>query len=254
MPRLRGVLLFFLLAGAVVVSACKKEPPRTVLQPLDFEQPESDGSTFDPDSIVSESVAFTDSEALDAKAIQSFLAKTPYGRSSFLGTYQSNGVRAAGALVSVARQHRINPIVFLVFAEAMQGLVGERDYPFPPERVEYVFRCGCLDSKNCIPDLAGFDRQIDCLGRALRASLDEIKANRTTMSGWGPDVASVTLDSRKVTPDSDATAALYEFLPIVAEGKEGGTWMLWNLWNLYTDALGYVAPASGADGSWISDR
>ncbi|MBX3202780.1 MAG: hypothetical protein KF894_31935 [Labilithrix sp.] len=251
MPRaLRSLLLF--AAGALVALACGEEPATTVLQPLDFTKPEGEAGDFDRNGIV-ESAAFTDSETLDRQSVQRFLGKTPYGRPSFLETYQSNGVRAADAIMQASRQYRLNPLVFLVFAEVTQGLVGERTYPFPPDRVEYVFGCGCLQAKNCLPTLAGFDRQVDCLGRALRAAIDEIKANEMTATGWGPDVVSVTLDNLKVTPVDDATAALYDRTPRVAEGEVGGTWIFWNVWNHYTVALDYIGPIGFADGRWIGE-
>ena len=37
------------------------------------------------------------------------------------------------------RSVRITPFGFWVFGQPTQGLVGERTYPFPPQRVEYVF-------------------------------------------------------------------------------------------------------------------
>jgi hypothetical protein len=249
---LRSVLTLGLVSGLLVVSACGDDPPVTVLQPLDFAKPEGEVGPFDRNSIV-DPLAFTDSESYDVAAVQQFLRMTPYGRPSFLETYQSNGVRAADAIVNVARQYRINPLVFLVFAQTTQGLIGERNYPFPPERVEYVFRCGCLQAKECLPALAGIDRQMDCLGRALRASIEEIRANETTSTGWGPDVVSLTLDNLKVTPDSDATAALYNRTPRVAEGQAGGTWIFWNVWNQYAEALGYFGPIGGGDGRWLGE-
>ncbi len=252
MSSLRGLLLFVSLAGAIVVSACGEDETATVFQPLDLQQPEGEVLEFDRNSVV-DPASFTDSETLDVATIQRFLGKTPYQRPSFLGTYQSNGVRAADAIISAARQYRINPLVFLVYAQITQGLVGERNYPFPPDRVEYVFRCGCLQANSCLPAFAGFDRQVDCLGRALRTAIDEIKANDQTTSGWGPDIVSTTLDNLKVTPANDATAALYDRTPRVNEGQPGGTWIFWNVWNLYALALDYVGPLGFTDGHWIGE-
>lgn len=249
---LRSLLRLILVAGVIALSACGEDPPPTVLQALDFAKPEGEADEFDHDLIV-DPAEFTDSETLDVAAVQRFLAKTSYQRPSFLSTYQSNGVRAADAIVRAARQYRINPLVFLTYAQITQGLVGERNYPFPPERVEYVFQCGCLQAKNCLPVLAGFDRQVDCLGRALRAALDEIKANETTTNGWGPEVTRLTLDGVKVTPSNDATAVLYSRTPRVAEGAADGTWIYWNVWKHYVVALDYFGPIGAADGRWIGE-
>lgn len=252
-PCSRGLLLFTSVVGAIVVSACGEDPPTTVLQSLDFKKLEEEVEPFDRNAVIHDPAEFFDTETLDVGAVQRFLGKTPYERASFLETYQSNGVRAADAIISAARQYRINPLVFLVFAQVTQGLVGERSYPFPPDRVEYVFRCGCFQGENCLPALAGFDRQLDCLGRALRTAVDEIKAHEQTTAGWGPEIASVTLDNIKVTPANDATAALYDRTPRVAVGQAGGTWIFWNVWNLYASKLAYAGAFGSSDGRWIGE-
>lgn len=241
-----------LTVGVVAIAACSSDPETGVLQAADTSKPEGEIPPFDRNTIV-DSASFLDVETIDVSAIQRFLSKTPYSRPSFLETYQSNGVRASDAILKSARQYGINPIVFLVFAEATQGLVGERNYPFPPERVEYVFGCGCLQADNCLPNLAGFDRQVDCLGHALRTAIDDMKISETTASGWGPDHTSTTLDGVKVTPTNEVTAALYDRTPRVNEGQAGGTWIFWNIWNLYTPKLEYSGPVGSVAGRWIGE-
>lgn len=254
MFRVRHVLFPILLVMAVVAVACSTEQDTgKVLQDLDFEQPEGAEEPFDRNDIL-ETAAFVDVESIDVRRIERFLSKTPYQRPSFLETYQSNGVRAADAIMRAARKHRINPLVFLVFAQTTQGLIGERHYPFPPWRVEYVFGCGCLQGGNCLPELAGFDRQVDCLGRTLRDALDAIAAEKATPSGWGPEITSTTLDGPKVTPANEATAVIYDRRPFVGEGKPGGAWIFWNVWQIYAFEIDYYGPLDGApiDG-WIGD-
>lgn len=244
--------LFSFAVALLVMAACSEDPPKGVLQPADVQKPEGYEAGFDPNLLV-ESAIFTDSETLSVESVQRFLAKTPYERPSFLETYQSNGVRAADAIIGVARRYKINPLVFLVYAQITQGLIGERTYPFPPERIEYVFNCGCLQPKNCLPALAGFDRQLDCLGRSLRAALDEIAANGITTSGWGPETTSKTLDNVDITPVNDATAALYDRTPRVDEGKQGGTWIFWNVWNSYSFKIDYGGPSGIRGDRWIGE-
>jgi hypothetical protein len=248
-----GRILTVILGAVLAAPACSEEPRGTVLQDLDFEKPKGLEAPFEKNKII-DKASFTDIDSIDANAIQKFLGKTAYDRASFLETYQSNGVRASDAIARAARQYRINPIVLLVYAQTVQGLIGERNYPFPPERIEYVFRCGCLQSGNCLPDLAGFDRQVDCLARSLRVALDEIAAGGRTVSGWGPEKTSTTLDGQKVTPENDATAAIYNQTPYVNEGKDGGSWVFWNVYNLYIPLLDYSGPIGpGAGGRWIGE-
>jgi hypothetical protein len=248
----------FLVVAAIVAlgaftGACKSSAGMGVLQAADFGAGEA-GAKFDPNNVIDDG-AFTDIESINATKVQKFLHRGPYDHPSFLETYQSNGVRASDAIASSALNYRINPLVFLVFAEMMQGLIGELNYPFPPERVEYVFRCGCLQTGNCLENLAGFDRQVDCLGRQLRAALDEIKSSHTqrTVSGWGPKVATTSMDDISVTPANQSTAALYDQIPRVNQDGAGGTWLFWNIWQLYAPKLDYAGPVGSIDGRWIGE-
>jgi hypothetical protein len=254
MLRFRSALLFVIaLVALALAPACAKEEPAGLLQPKDLTKPTGLEADFDKNNIL-DTASFTDSEAVDAAVLQKFLHKTIYDRATFLETYQSNGVRAADAIATAGRQYRINPLVLLVFTQVLQGLVGEQNYPFPPERVEYVFRCGCLQGSNCMAELAGFNRQVDCLARSLRVALDQITQKGSTAAGWGIDTTSLTLDSEKVTPTTEATAAIYDRLPKVAAGGEGGTWVFWNVYNQYALAMDYVGPVGGgAGGGWIGD-
>ena len=265
MSVVRVARVVVLLGVATALApACKNTTGNGFYQDLDFQPPKlrDDGSSgsdptaapkFDRNNIV-DTATLTDYLALDATLIRKFIHRTPYDRPSFLDTYESNGVRASDAIARAARTYRINPLAFLVAAQGTQGLIGEANYPFPPERVEYVFRCGCLQGTDCLPAQAGFDRQVDCLGRELRAALDAVTNQDVTEGGWGKDKTSVTLDNLKVTPGSEATAAIYDRNPRVAEGSAGGSWFFWNLFNIYALNADYSGPVGGSSGgSWIGD-
>ncbi|MBL8610848.1 MAG: hypothetical protein JNL38_26135 [Myxococcales bacterium] len=246
---LRLVLVSLVLA---IVVACSSDPPSTFLQASDLELAEG-SPDFDPNNLV-DTPSFVDWQALDAVQVQTFLAKSPYDRLSFLETYQSNGVRANDAIVRAARTYRINPIVLLVRLQMTQGLVGSRDYPFPTDRVEYVFRCGCTAPKKCDSAFAGLDRQLDCMARAMREALDAIGAQGQTSGGWAPENPSITLDGVKITPANEATAVLYQILPRVANRAAGGNWLFWNLYQIYSLAIGYAGATDGGTGdAWVGD-
>ena len=258
MLSVRKHLVAIVLTGAVGVSTgtstgCAKASPEvTVLQSEDLSTV-PDGPKFDPNEIV-DLGSFTDAFGLDATQVQNFLVHSPYKRPSFLETYQSNGIRAVDAIVKVAQKYRLNPLVFLVRLEMAEGLVGEQFYPFPPARVEYVFNCGCSGPSTCAPALAGLDKQLDCLGRSLRTSLDEITAGGQTSGSWGPGKEQRTVDGKKVTPADASTAALYQYTPVVGSGKTGN-WLFWNIWQNYATALDYQAPSGGGGGptAWVGD-
>jgi hypothetical protein len=262
MSAVRGLCLLLLVGASLALApACKKDPDKGFFQDQDFLPPKgsegAEAAVFDKNN-VADTAALEDFEALDATLIQQFLHRTPYDRPSFLETYQSNGTRASDAIARAARTYRINPLAFLVAAQGTQGLIGEVNYPFPPERVEYVFRCGCLQGTDCLPELAGFDRQIDCLGRQLRQALEQINTGEETTGGWAKDKTSLTLDNQKVTPANAGTAVVYDRSPRVAEGAAGGTWFFWNLFNVYAAGApggGYSGPVGGgAGGAWVGDK
>ena len=236
--------------AALVVPACKSSSVAATL-PADDMKPTG---KFDRNNLI-DLATMTDVESLTSVAVQNFFAHNPYNASSFLETYQSNGVRAVDAIIAAARTYRINPLVFLVYAEMTQGLMAERTYPFPPERVEYVFGCGCIAQNDCLPALAGFDRQVDCLGQQLRQSLEAIAngGSQRTNAGWGPNITSTTLDGLKVTPEDAATAAFYDRTPRVNPSARDGTWLLWSILQLYENKLQYSGPVGAVDGRWIGD-
>lgn len=241
------------IAATALAPACHESGGASpVLQPDDLQ--ENDGGSFDPNEILDPD-SMQDQQALDESSIEQFLQHTPYGPPSFLATYASHGLTAAAAVAQVAQKYALNPLVLLVRAEMDQGLLGAQYYPAPPSRVEYAFGCGCSAPGQCDADYAGFDVQVDCLGAALRASLEQIRAGGTTDGGWGPNVTSTTLDDQQVTPADASTAALYQYTPLVAVGQPGGNWLFWNIWQNYANALGYAPPPSGTTGpsAWIGD-
>ncbi len=237
--------LFVVPVALALAPACARDEAGTVLQADDLIPTDV---PFDKNLIVENTAALTDPYALP-EGVAEFLRKTPYKRPSFLAAYQSNGVPAAEAIQRAAEVHQINPLVILVRAQMEQGLIGQQYYPFPPARVEYVFRCGCSGDK-CDPALGGFDRQVDCLARTIRESLTQACGTaRTTAGGWGVGRTAVTVDGVSVTPGNEATAALYQYMPWVLEGS-GGNWLFWNLWQKYSIWTGYAGAFSDR---WIGD-
>jgi hypothetical protein len=229
--------------AAIAATACTNAPAAPgVLQSSDLV---AAGGTFSAGEIV-DLASFTDATGIAAGSVQSFLEATPYG-ASFLATYSSNGIRADVAIMQASARYTLNPLVFLVAAEEAQGLVGLAAYPASPGRVEYVFNCGCATAQaSCDPAKAGFDVQVECLANSLRASLDAVAATGHTDGGWTPGSPLLTLDGVSVTPADASTAAIYQYIPTVAFGKAGGTWLFWNLWKKYAAALKYAGGGGSA--------
>jgi hypothetical protein len=241
--------VFAVLACGSLTACSKSASEFSLLQSQDLV---ANGAPFDASEIVA-APPMQDQQGLLLAEVQAFLKRPPYGPPSFLADYSSNGLSAAEAIVAGAQRYALNPLVFLVRAQMDQGLVGTNNYPLPGTRVEFAFGCGCTSPGTCDETYAGFDVQVDCLGAALRDSLDQVAATGATAGGWGPRKTSTTRDKVPVTPLDDSTAALYQYTPVVARGESGGNWLFWNLWQNYAMALGYAAPPSGLPSAWIGD-
>jgi hypothetical protein len=238
--------------GGMALTSCGTSGGEwSLLQSSDLD---SNGAPFHADEIL-DSRSMQDPGGLMSSDVQAFLQRPPYGAPSFLSDYTSNGLSASDAIVSAAQRYALNPLVFLVRAQMDQGLLGSPDYPWPSTRVEYAFGCGCSAPGVCDAAYGGFDVQVDCLGAALRDSLDQIAVAGSTTGGWGPGATTTTRDGVTVTPQDDSTAALYQYTPVVAQGKVGGNWLFWNLWHKYATDLEYSAPstAGGGPATWIGE-
>jgi hypothetical protein len=244
-------------ALVALAMACSCEAgPAWVWPVADFADP---GIPFDPNTLIDSTASLTDPTSLPlASSVQSFLMQSPYGGSSFLATYASNGVSAAQAITNAASSYQLNPLVILARAEMDAALVSESTYPTPSSRVEYAFGCGCAvapSPKNptptCDPAFAGFDKQVDCFARTLRSYLDSACGPaQATAGGFAKGRASSTLDGVSVTPANEATAALYQYTPLVSQGVAGGNWFFWSLYQKFAQAASYP----GAIGqSWVGD-
>jgi hypothetical protein len=212
------------------------------------------GLPFDPNTIIDQTASLTDNQALPQSVVQTFLMQTPYGGSSFLATYASNGVSASTAIQNAATTYQLNPLLFLVRAEIDQALISQASYPAPASRVEFAFGCGCdvtpsplNPSPKCDPALAGFDKQVDCLARTMRGYLDAVCGTaQVTAGGWAMGVQKTSLDGVSITPYNEGTAALYQYAPLVLVNQQGGNWLFWNVYQLFASALSY--PGAYIDG------
>lgn len=250
-----------LAAGCAALAACGSSSDGTAappfLDPSDINRAGADESPFDPVTSLVVPSDFTDPSAVrDIATVQRFFERTPYGRRSFLETYSSNGVSAAGAVLAAAVKYRINPIVLLVRMQMSQGLVGLATYPEPSTRVEYVFECGCDGRGNCIPEMAGLDRQVECLAARLRSYLTQISESpdQVTYGGWGPDLPAITLDGVTVTPPDESSSALYQLDPVYGEKGKRGAWLFYRMYLSYSRSFGYSGSIDPElSGGWIGE-
>ncbi len=202
---------------------------------------------FDKNDVLTDG-ELTDSGALDVTLVQAFLNKNPYGWKSVLATYTTGGKTAAQAIVDAAKAHGINPIVVLTRLQLEQSLIGKETAT--QKALDYAMGCGCPDNQQCNPAYKGFGKQVDCMAARFRSYLDDLGDGGTTVAGFGVGKGKKTLDGYTVTPENQATAAIYTYTPWVSSAKNHR-----KIWALFADTVGYDGPlpvipdgASGAGG------
>lgn len=247
-----------LVTGALAACGGDDPAPPTVLDPTDISVDTSGEFTFDETTSLVALPDFTDPAAVrEISAVQRFFERTPYNRRSFLATYSSNGVTAAGAVLSAALKYGINPIVLLTRLQMAQGLVSADVYPDDSARVEYAFQCGCDGVGTCLPELAGLDRQLECVSARLNSYLQQIQdsVEGVTFGGWGEGQPALTLDGVEVTPADRSSAALYQFDPVYGEkDKLGGAWVFYRIYIKYSRAFSYSGSIDPSiTGKWIGE-
>ena len=233
------------IALLTALAGCEVPGADLVHDPLDYEEIEAgdgkaDGvlSAFHASRVVSDD-AFFHVDAMSAAEVQGFLERTPYGRRSFLaGERLASGELLSAALIRVAREHELSPLVLLVTLQKEAGLVSASSAP-SRQRVDYAFGCGCPDGRGCSSAYRGLDKQLDCAADRLRAFADDLEGGGATISGWKPGRPKRALDGVSVTPANRATAVLYTYTPWILRGT-GGNWLFWNIWKRYSTHLGYA--------------
>jgi hypothetical protein len=254
----RSILGTFAALAALSVVACAAAPT---------EEAESSDSAlasrpYDKNLVVYDA-AFADvsMNAPDVAKIQAFLDTTPFRNffllrtTSPLAAYRDGGKLASEILVDVAREHRINPLALLVALEAESSLVSATD--LDEERMKVAFRCVCPGTAACQanPDrFVGFTKQAACYAGTMRKALDAQSEGRSTEKGWKRGAPKETGDKPApllVTPRSFATAALYDWSPVVgrAGGGDralGGTSNWYALWTRFGTAIEYEGPTAAS--------
>ena len=143
-------------------------------------------------------------------------------KGSYLATFMESDRLAAQIITEQAAVHNINPVYILARIETESGGVRSAE----PIHVEKATGCGCPDGSGCDPLLAGFANQVDCAANLMRRYWNDLEGKGLTVSGWQVGVQKMTFDPCWVTPQNNATAALYTYTPWVgAYAEQCGTSM-----------------------------
>lgn len=184
---------------------------------------------------VAETDEITDYNAMTVAEVQAFLENNPYGWTSVLANYSSNGKSAAQGIVDAAHTYQINPLAILTRTQLEQSLIGKSTAS--SKALNYAMGCGCPDNKPCNPAYKGFDKQVSCMASKYRSYLDDMANGGTTIAGWGVGITKKTLDKYYITPENEATALMYTYTPWRYAQKAHG-----KIWALYTQYVGYTGP------------
>ncbi len=233
----------------------------------------ADLSRFDPGLIITDR-SFTDSRAMDAGQIQSFLDAraascvagrdgTPCLRTARFDTatraaddrcrggYQgASGESAAQIIAKVAVACSISPRVILVTLQKEQGLVTASGTSLTASRYRSAMGFGCPDTAACDSRYYGFFNQVyqaawQFQNYALNPTRYAHRAGATAQVRFHPDA---TCGSSPVRIANQATASLYNYTPYqpnaaaLAAGYGTGdacsSYGNRNFWSYYTDWFG----------------
>jgi hypothetical protein len=221
------------LALLLAVASCATaDPPSSDSEPSDYDPVDWSGdkadatglpATFDRNTIITENV-FWAPNAVTGDAVQAFLESSPYGTRSWLASATIGGARFSDAVVLIAQQNGIDPVVLLARAQVESSLVSSTVKP-SNSRIAAALGCGCPDAGGCTDSDLGLGQQLRC-GAMTMAARDVDSQDGT--GGWLAHHARTTDDHYRIVPANDATAAMYAYTPWVLPGR-GGNWLVWNV-------------------------
>ncbi len=204
--------------------------------------------SFDKNYIISDA-EMTNKSSMTKGEVRSFLSS----KGSALATHKTTDVDGKQRYVSdiisnVSKRYELNPMLFLVLAQKESGAVTSSRVTTSMEN--WILGFGYCDS--CTAKQAatykGIANQFDSAGWQFRNRyLADLESRGTTRSGWAPGKTKTTADGIAVTPQNNATAALYTYNPWVGaygggDRRYGANSLfskLWQEWNITTENINY---------------
>ncbi len=196
--------------------------------------------TFDKNFLISDG-ELENATYLSMNGIQNFLAE----RSSILASTEATDLdgetrSVAGIIKNAAAKYTLNPMMFLVMAQKESSAVTAQSMSYAIENWILGYgRCDSCSEEQAAP-YRGIAKQFDSAGSRIRNGyLADLEGGGTTISGWAVGRTKTTIDGIEVTPQNNATAALYTYNPCV--GAYGGGYSqfgcnsafqkIWQDWN-----------------------
>lgn len=197
-----------------------------------FMIPQSGHAAFNPNFIISDR-DFTNVYGMVGDAIQRFLNEQTGVLNTLIVEDVDGATKSAAEIVKrVSNQFLINPQAILVMLQKEQSLVTD---PSPSQNqldwaTGYGVCDGCSTGDGAIARFRGFAKQVDSMAQQFRLGyLADLERTGKTQTGIGPG-KTVLIDAISVTPENQATSALYTYTPHL-EGNQN-FWRIWNEWFL----------------------
>ena len=202
------------------------------------------GANFDPNFVISDAEA-TETQSFDAEGVQAFLEAQGSGLANYTAIDTDGASRRASDIIyNAAVRNRVSPRFLLALLQREQSLVTD---PSPSQKqLDWATGFGVCDSCSMDdPSLAkykGFATQVENAAADFRSFMD---------NGGQRAVGQATaIDGIPVTPETNATACLYDYTPHL--NAQENFWLVWQRYFIRRYPSGTLATAAPAiAGTWL---
>jgi hypothetical protein len=199
---------------------------------------------FDPNFVISDAEA-TETQSFDAEGVQAFLEAQGSGLANYTAIDTDGASRRASDIIyNAAVRNKVSPRFLLALLQREQSLVTD---PSPSQKqLDWATGFGVCDSCSMDdPSLAkykGFATQVENAAADFRSFMD---------NGGQRAVGQATaIDGIPVTPETNATACLYDYTPHL--NAQENFWLVWQRYFVRRYPSGTLATAAPAiAGTWL---
>ncbi len=205
---------------------------------------------FNAENIISDE-EILNQNAMSLTEIDAFLrAKGGYIANYIVTDPNGLTMSAAQAIYDRAINNHVNPQFILVLLQKEQSLI--EDTSPTQSQLDWAAGYGCPDGGGCNERWRGLWKQINSASLQFRDYMDNPQLYRYR-AGQTYTITNTGRDPMIVTPQNQATAALYNYTPHVYNGN----YNFWKIWQRYftQDYLnGSLLQASGESGVWLIEN
>ena len=187
-------------------------------------------AVFDPGFVLADR-ELDRTDSMTQEDIQSFLREKGGALVSFFSQDLDGITKNAATILSrVATQFTLSPRFLLVMLQKEQSLITD---PSPKQSqldwaTGYAVCDGCHTGDTTVSRFRGFAKQVDSMAQQFRLGyLSDLAVRGKTSTNMAPG-QQVVIDGLPITPQNNATAALYTYTPHL-EGNRN-FWRIWQEW------------------------